>query len=139
MKNEFAALLSGTLFGMGLAWSQMIDPAKVQGFLDLAGNWDPSLAFVMMGALVPAFAGFKWIFKHPKPLWADRFHTSSLKQIDKPLLLGSALFGLGWGMTGYCPGPSVAAMGLGSGEALLMVISIYAGFYCQKKVFSEKN
>ena len=122
------ALLSGVVFGLGLSLSQMINPDKVLGFLDISGNWDPSLALVMAGALAIAMPGFQWIRRQPKPLLDDEFHITAKTQLDKPLLLGAAIFGIGWGMTGYCPGPAFASLALGNQEALYMVLSIYAGF-----------
>lgn len=129
MINLLLALTTGSLFGIGLSISQMINPAKVQGFLDISGAWDPSLAMVMVGALSVAFPGFRWVRRQHKPLQDSHFHITDKKQLDKPLLIGAALFGIGWGMTGYCPGPAFASIGLGNQEALLMVICIYAGFW----------
>jgi uncharacterized membrane protein YedE/YeeE len=122
------ALLSGVVFGLGLSLSQMINPDKVLGFLDISGSWDPSLALVMAGALTIAMPGFQWIRRQPKPLLDNEFHITAKTQLDKPLLIGAALFGIGWGMTGYCPGPAFASLALGNQEALYMVLSIYAGF-----------
>ena len=137
MKNNMMALLAGIVFGLGLSLSQMTNPNKVLGFLDVTGNWDASLAFVMIGALVVTFFGFKTILKRPAPINDPSFHLANKQQLDKSLLLGSAIFGIGWGLSGYCPGPAVAALGLFSGEALVMVISIYAGFWANK-VFMAK-
>lgn len=131
------ALLSGIIFGLGLSLSQMINPEKVQNFLDISGNWDPSLAFVMLGALAVSLVSFRFVLRRPAPLLADSFHVSRKRHIDKPLLLGGLIFGLGWGMSGYCPGPAVAALGLLSREALVMVASIYAGFFAHKWVSSR--
>jgi uncharacterized membrane protein YedE/YeeE len=128
MKNNLVALLTGIIFGLGLAVSQMMDPNKVLNFLDIAGNWDPSLAFVMMGALAVGLLSFPLILKRPAPFFDKTFYISHKITIDKPLVLGSAIFGIGWGMTGYCPGPAVANLGLFSLEALIMVTSIYIGF-----------
>ncbi|MGJ0430234.1 DUF6691 family protein [Methylobacter sp.] len=138
MKRILLALLSGILFGIGLSLSQMVNPDKVLGFLDIAGNWDPSLMFVMIGALAVAFVSFRWVLKRPAPILDDGFHVSKRREIDKPLLLGAGLFGIGWGMTGYCPGPAVSGLGLGTLEALVMVASIYAGFFAQKW-FAERK
>jgi len=121
------ALLAGILFGLGLAISQMVNPDKVLSFLDITGNWDPSLALVMAGALAIAIPSFRWARHHDKPVFGSRFHITSKTLLDKPLLIGSAVFGIGWGMTGYCPGPAFASMALGNREAILMVVSIYAG------------
>lgn len=128
MNRLMLALLSGVVFGLGLSLSQMINPDKVLGFLDISGSWDPSLALVMVGALTIAMPGFQWIRRQPKPLLDNEFHLTAKTQLDKPLLIGAALFGIGWGMTGYCPGPAFASLALGNQEALYMVLSIYAGF-----------
>jgi len=132
MKNNLVALASGILFGLGLALSQMMNPNKVLNFLDISGNWDPSLAFVMIGALGVGILSFRIILKRPAPVLDDAFHVSKKIHIDKPLVIGSALFGIGWGMTGYCPGPAFASLGLFSMEAAIMVISIYAGFFSHR-------
>jgi uncharacterized membrane protein YedE/YeeE len=132
------ALLSGVVFGLGLSMSQMINPDKVLGFLDISGSWDPSLALVMVGALTIAMPGFQWIRRQPKPLLDNEFHITAKTQLDKPLLIGAALFGIGWGMTGYCPGPAFASLALGNQEALYMVLSIYAGFSAAS-FFSRKH
>ena len=138
MNKILLSLLSGIIFGLGLSLSQMINPDKVINFLDISGNWDPSLAFVMMGALTVTFISFKWILKRPEPIWEDAFHISKRTEIDKALLVGAAIFGVGWGMSGFCPGPAVASLGYGSIEAVVMVLSIYAGFFCQKW-FNDRN
>ncbi len=132
MKNNLVALLSGVIFGLGLALSQMIDPNKVLNFLDVTGNWDPSLAFVMMGALAVTMLSFRFILKRPAPLFESVFHMSKQTVITRPLLIGAGLFGIGWGMSGYCPGPAVASLGLLSVEGLVMVAAIYAGFFSHR-------
>ncbi|NOQ64860.1 MAG: YeeE/YedE family protein [Methyloprofundus sp.] len=132
MKMNLVALVSGVLFGLGLALSQMIDPNKVLNFLDVTGNWDPSLAFVMMGALAVTMISFRFILKRPKPVFESGFHVSKQSVITRPLLIGAGLFGVGWGMTGYCPGPAVASLGLLSIEGVVMVVAIYAGFFSHR-------
>jgi uncharacterized membrane protein YedE/YeeE len=132
MNKLFITFLSGLIFGIGLSLSQMINPVKVIQFLDITGDWDPSLAFVMMGALAVTLLSFRWVLKQPKPLLEDDFHVSKRTDIDKALLGGAALFGIGWGMSGYCPGPAVAGLALGSVEAVVMVLAIYAGFFSHK-------
>ncbi len=132
MNKLLVALISGIIFGLGLSLSQMVDPNKVLGFLDIAGDWDPSLAFVMAGALAVATPGFYWIKKRQRPIFEDGFHLSHKKQIDKPLVLGAIIFGIGWGLSGYCPGPAVAGIGFGNGEALVMVLAIYVGFFAER-------
>ena len=132
MNKLIVALLSGIIFGFGLSLSQMINPDKVLSFLDISGRWDPSLAFVMIGALAVTLISFRWVLKRPYPLFENGFHITHKTAIDKPLILGALIFGTGWGMTGYCPGPAVAGLGLGNLEALVMVCSIYAGFFSQR-------
>jgi len=132
MKQVLVALVSGIIFGIGLSLSQMINPNKVINFLDISGQWDPSLAFVMMGALIVTFISFRLILKKPDPILEEGFHLSKRTDIDKALLAGAAIFGIGWGMSGYCPGPAVAGIGSGNIEAIVMVASIYAGFFFQK-------
>ena len=132
MKKIFIALLSGIIFGLGLSLSQMTNPNKVINFLDITGQWDPSLAFVMIGALLVSFIAFRVVLKRADPILEEGFHLSKRTDIDKQLLAGAAIFGVGWGISGYCPGPAVANLGVGSFEALVMVVSIYSGFFFQK-------
>ncbi|MBS4051244.1 MAG: YeeE/YedE family protein [Methylomonas sp.] len=129
MTKIILALIAGTIFGLGLAVSQMVNPNKVLAFLDIAGDWDPSLALVMAGALAVAATGFRWARRHEKPVLGSRFHITLKTALDRPLLAGAALFGVGWGMTGFCPGPAFASMALGNREAIVMVACIYAGFW----------
>lgn len=138
MKQNLIALLCGIIFGIGLSLSQMINPDKILNFLDITDNWDPSLIFVMMGALAVAFVSFKWILKRPAPILAESFHISRKSLIDKPLLLGAAIFGIGWGMSGYCPGPAVTGLGLLSMESVIMVVAIYLGFFVYNRFFEQK-
>lgn len=105
------ALLSGLVFGLGLIVSGMSDPAKVLGFLDLAGNWDPSLALVMGGALSVAIFPFHYVRRQPRSWCGVRIVLPVTGTIDRPLLLGSALFGVGWGLAGFCPGPAIVGIG----------------------------
>ena len=112
MRHALAALAAGLLFGLGLTVSQMANPAKVLGFLDLAGDWDPSLAFVLAGAVATAALGFRLVQRAGRPLLAPAFRLPTATRIDRPLLLGAAIFGLGWGLVGFCPGPALAALGL---------------------------
>jgi uncharacterized membrane protein YedE/YeeE len=138
MKQNFIALLCGIIFGAGLSLSHMINPNKVLNFLDISGNWDPSLIFVMMGALAVAFVSFKWILKRPAPLLAESFHISRKSLVNRPLLIGAAIFGIGWGMSGYCPGPAVAGLGLISLESVVMIVAIYLGFFTYNRFLERK-
>jgi uncharacterized membrane protein YedE/YeeE len=122
-----AGLCSGLLFGAGLALSGMINPAKVLNFLDLAGRWDPSLAFVMAGAVAVASVGFRLVLGRGRPLFDTAFHLPTKADIDGPLLLGAAVFGIGWGLIGLCPGPAVASLLLGSSGVLVFVPAMLVG------------
>jgi uncharacterized membrane protein YedE/YeeE len=126
-----AALASGSVFGLGLSIAQMTDPRKVQAFLDLAGDWDPSLMLVLGGAVLTAALGFRLVLGRGQPLWDTRFHLSDLRRIDATLLGGSALFGVGWALAGYCPGPAIASLATapitGSTEVFWLVPSMLAG------------
>jgi hypothetical protein len=117
----------------------MINPNKVLNFLDITGtHFDPSLIFVMVGALSVAMVSFKWIRTLTVPLFAENFQLSKKTIIDKPLILGGIIFGIGWGMSGYCPGPVVAGLGLFSLESVIMIAAICAGFFAYNVLF-ERN
>jgi uncharacterized membrane protein YedE/YeeE len=130
--RALVALLAGVLFGLGLAIAQMTDPLKVQAFLDLAGDWDPSLAFVMGGAVTVAALGFALVRRRPAPWLEERFHISARSAIDRDLCLGALLFGIGWGAAGYCPGPAISSLGFGNAEALWFVPALLAGAALQR-------
>jgi len=122
-----AALASGLVFGLGLAVSGMMNPAKVIGFLDVAGDWDPTLAFVMGGALLVAVPAYRFIPRRGRPVLEEEFALPKKKAIDAPLLGGSALFGVGWGLVGFCPGPAIAALGTGLLPVFAFVAAMLAG------------
>jgi uncharacterized protein len=122
-----AALISGTLFGLGLAVSGMMNPQKVIGFLDVAGAWDPTLAFVMGGALLVTIPAFRLILDRPRPVLADGFSLPTRSSLDARLLGGSALFGIGWGLSGFCPGPAVSALVTGLTPVFAFVAAMLAG------------
>jgi uncharacterized membrane protein YedE/YeeE len=130
-----AALAAGTLFGFGLALSGMLDPVRVQGFLDVFGAWDPSLAFVLGGAVAVAMGGVAWIRQMSRPLLADSFHLPMNSRIDAPLVIGSAIFGLGWGLGGFCPGPAIASLSLGLTPSLIFVAFMLAGMVAHDRFF----
>lgn len=130
--RNLAALASGVVFGLGLSLAQMTNPDKVLNFLDISGAWDPSLLLVLGGAVVLSAAAFRFILKHHAPLWDTLFHLPVSSTVDKPLVIGSALFGLGWGIAGYCPGPAIASIGFANPEALWVVPSIIAGAALQR-------
>lgn len=121
--------LSGLVFGLGLVISGMADPAKVLNFLDLAGSWDPSLAFVMAGATVTAFIGYRLVWRRSAPVLETRFDVPTNIQIDRPLILGAALFGIGWGIGGFCPGPAWAALPLLAPGTLVFLPAMLAGLW----------
>jgi len=123
----FSSLVAGLLFGAGLAVSGMTQADKVINFLDLADGWDPSLAFVMIGAIGVHLVLFRWILRRESPLFAERFGIPSRTDIDGRLIGGSALFGIGWALGGYCPGPGLVSAASGGASALAFVASLTAG------------
>ena len=123
----FISLISGIIFGAGLAISGMLDPSKVAGFLDLFGVWDPSLAFVMGGGVVINAIGMMVVMKRNKPLFAEKFVLPALTAIDRPLLIGAGLFGIGWGISGLCPGPAVASALLNPADGIGFLVFMIAG------------
>ena len=127
MRDIVAGLLAGLLFGLGLCLSGMSDPAVVLGFLDLAGDWNPALVFVMAAGVTVTFLGYRLLVPKAKPLWAPRFSLPTVTRIDAPLLTGAAIFGIGWGLAGYCPGPAVVSLASGRAAAMLFVASMAAG------------
>lgn len=127
MKAPALSLLSGTLFGVGLAVSGMANPARVQAFLDLFGNWDPTLAFVMVGAMVPMAIAWLIQSRMPRPLACDNFDLPGTTLLDTRLLLGAALFGVGWGIGGLCPGPALADLAIAPAKAGPFVVAMLAG------------
>jgi uncharacterized membrane protein YedE/YeeE len=122
----------GLLFGIGLVISGMADPAKVLNFLDLFGTWDPSLAFVMGGAVIVAFFGYRLVLKRPAPIVGDRFHLPTRKDIDSQIIAGPAIFGLGWGLGGFCPGPALTALGLGATGTLAFIPAMIFGMWAAR-------
>jgi len=125
--QALAALLSGLVFGLGLIVSGMFNPAKVLGFLDLAGRWDPSLAFVMAGAIAVGLPAFAWARRRKQSLLGAEMQLPTERRIDRRLLAGSLLFGIGWGVAGFCPGPGLVALGAGEPKALVFVAAMLAG------------
>jgi uncharacterized protein len=127
MRTLFTAFASGLLFGLGIIVSGMVDPAKVLAFLDVAGNWDPSLAFVMGGAIPVAAAGFFLARRMVRPVCSGRFSEPAKASLDARLILGAVLFGAGWGLVGYCPAPALVASVLGQPGTLIFVAAMLAG------------
>jgi|TARA_Y100000294_G_scaffold169787_1_gene181323 hypothetical protein len=131
--NKIVSLLCGIIFGIGLVISQMINPAKVLGFLNLFGEWDPSLAFVMIGALIISSPSFHLFKNKEKPIFSSSFSIPNKKEIDKELIFGSILFGAGWGLVGLCPGPAITSIALLNVSSAIFVVSMFIGFYIASK------
>ena len=127
MAKILTALIIGAIFGIGLAISEMVNPARVIGFLDVAGHWDPTLIFVMGGALLLTAPFFPLILRRKAPFLAERFSLPMKVQVDRPLLLGAMIFGVGWGLGGFCPGPALAALASGSPAVVLFVLAMIIG------------
>ena len=131
--SKLVSLFCGIIFGIGLIISQMINPAKVLGFLNLFGEWDPSLAFVMIGALIISSPLFHLFKNKEKPIFSSSFSISNKKEIDKKLIFGSILFGAGWGLVGLCPGPAITSIALLNASSAIFVVSMFIGFYIASK------
>jgi uncharacterized membrane protein YedE/YeeE len=127
MLYALSSLLTGLIFGFGLILSGMANPEKVLGFLDLAGNWDPSLALVMGGAVAVGLVAFRFARKRTKSILGLDMKLPSGQQLDKRLIIGALVFGAGWGLAGFCPGPGLVAMGAGELKALIFVVAMVAG------------
>jgi uncharacterized protein len=127
MGRNITALLAGLIFGLGLTISEMVNPAKVLAFLDLFGDWDPSLAFVMGGALIVTAVGYQLAWKRSKPVFAERFQLPGNRNIDPRLAIGAVLFGIGWGLVGLCPGPAISALTFGGTPVLVFLTAMGAG------------
>ena len=132
--SKLVSLFCGIIFGIGLVISQMINPAKVLGFLNLFGEWDPSLAFVMIGALIVSSPLFHLFKNKEKPVFSTSFSISENKEIDKRLIIGSILFGAGWGLVGLCPGPAISSIALFNVSSVTFVFSMFIGFYIASKI-----
>ena len=131
MKHTLAALCAGLVFGWGLLLSGMGSPAKVQNFLDIFGRWDPSLALVMAGAIAVGLVAFTWARRRRTALLGDAMQLPAAKAVDGPLLRGAAIFGVGWGLAGFCPGPALMNVVTGEGEVLLFVAAMLVGMLAQ--------
>lgn len=127
MGRNFSALIAGLIFGLGLTISEMVNPAKVLAFLDLFGNWDPSLAFVMGGALIVTAIGYRLVWSRERPAFADRFQVPGNRDVDTRLAVGAILFGMGWGLVGLCPGPAIAALTFGGPALYVFLAAMAAG------------
>lgn len=139
MSRVLAALFAGALFGIGLALARMTDPTVVLGFLDVAGAWDPTLAIVMAGAVATTWAGYRLVLRRAHPLFADDFQLPTSRVVDAPLVVGAVLFGVGWGVAGYCPGPVLVALARGVDTALWFVPAMLAGSLLQRLTASARR
>ena len=130
--RTITSLAAGVMFGLGLIVSGMANPAKIQNFLDLAGTWDPSLAFVMAAAVSVTFVGYRILGPQPRPLFAEKFFWPTAKDIDAPLLTGATIFGLGWGLSGFRPGPALTALPLLADGTLAFVPAMLIGMWAAR-------
>ena len=137
MRIPLANFAIGLIFGAGLTLSGMVNPARVQAFLDLAGAWDPSLAFVIGGALIPSAIGYALSQRMGSPLFNKRFFIPEAGALDMRLILGAVLFGIGWGLAGLCPGPALAGLVLGRWEIWLFVLAMLAGMQLQRATMAR--
>ena len=131
--NKIVSLICGIIFGIGLVISEMINPAKVLGFLNIFDKWDPSLAFVMIGALIVSTPLFHLFKKKDKPIFSESFSISNAKEIDRKLIIGSVLFGAGWGLIGLCPGPAISSLALVNISSVAFVFWMSIGFFIASK------
>jgi uncharacterized membrane protein YedE/YeeE len=134
-----ATLVSGTTFGLGLALSGMLDPVRVRGFLDITGNWDPSLAFVMAGAVAMTTAAVALSKRMKKPALAGAFQLPTNTKVDFRLIAGSILFGIGWGMAGLCPGPAVSLLSTGLPKIVAFIVAMTAGMLIHDGVVAKRT
>ncbi len=134
-----AVFLIGLVFGTGIVVSGMGNPAKVVNFFDVAGTWDPSLIFVMGGALAVTFLGYRLVLRRPAPLMAPKFSLPTSKAIDARLVGGSALFGVGWGITGFCPGGALPMIGTGDGDVLIFLAAMAAGIAAARLAIKARD
>ncbi len=127
MRQNLVSFIVGFIFAIGLGISGMTQPQKVVGFLDLFGNWDPSLVFVMIGAILIHLVVYKLFSKRPSPLLSEKWHLPTKKEVTPSLVVGSALFGIGWALAGYCPGPALVSLSSGSIDVAVFVVSMLLG------------
>lgn len=136
MKRSLSGLMAGALFGAGLLISQMTNPTKVLAFLDVTSDWDPSLAFVMGGAVLITFIGYRLVLRRSVPFFEDNFRLPTRQDIDSRLLVGAALFGIGWGLAGLCPGPALASASFGGTAVAIFTISMLVPMVILKRTLS---
>lgn len=133
------ATISGLLFGFGIALSQMIDRGRVLAFMDLAGVWDPTLLLVLAGATGVTIVTFRFVLRMPHPIFESEFHLPTRKEIDKPLVIGSLIFGIGWGVSGYCPGSAIPALFLGAWNPVIFVLAMISGSLAYRWLSNRKH
>ena len=136
--KAWSAIPAGILFGVGLTLSGMSDPLKVLGFLDVSGDWIPDLALVMGGALLLSAAATPWILKRPAPRFASQFHVPTIRSIDQRLAIGAILFGVGWGLSGYCPGPAIVSLLYGYQSTMIFCLAMVAGMLLEAALRRSK-
>ncbi len=136
--KAWPAIAAGMLFGVGLTLSGMSDPLKVLGFLDVSGDWIPDLALVMGGALLLSAAATPWILKRPAPRFASQFHVPTIRSIDQRLAIGAMLFGVGWGLSGYCPGPAIVSLLYGYQSTMIFCLAMVAGMLLEAALRRSK-
>lgn len=134
MPRILVAGLIGLIFGAGIALAGMANPAKVLNFFDVAGTWDPSLLLVMTSALAVTAVGYRLVLRRPRPFFGGQFHLPTGRRIDVPLVAGSAVFGIGWGLSGFCPGGAIPALGLGELSAWVFVGAMLAGIFAARTI-----
>ena len=139
MGRILPGLIVGLIFGAGLALSDMVNPARVQAFLDVAGAWDPTLMYVMGAAILPSAIAHLIRRRMSRPLLEDRFSVPENRRLDRPLMLGAALFGIGWGLVGFCPGPALAGLVLGAWQPWLFVAAMLAGMSVHSFAFTRST
>lgn len=139
MREKGLALIAGLLFGLGLGVSQMVDRDRVLGFLDIAGDWDPTLAFVMGGAVLVTLISFRFVLQRPHPIFSEKFYLPTRQDIDRTLLIGAGLFGIGWGIAGYCPGPAITATVLGIANPFIFLVAMIIGSWAYTAIAPLMN
>ncbi len=138
MKQNIVALIGGILFGFGLGLSQMVDRQRVLGFLDVTGNWDPTLLFVLGGAVGVTIVAFRFVLRLDHPILEKKFFLPTKKELDLPLILGAAIFGIGWGIAGYCPGPAITSLVQGILNPIIFLIALIIGSFSYKLLTNKQ-
>ncbi|MGD1852629.1 MAG: DUF6691 family protein [Leptolyngbyaceae cyanobacterium] len=136
--QNLVAIASGLLFGLGLGLSQMVDRERVLSFLNVTGRWDPALLFVLGGAVTVTAIAFRFVLQMPQPVFATKFRLPTRKDIDRSLILGAAIFGIGWGIAGYCPGPAIVALTLTSWSPILFLVAFVIGSLSAKSIIHDR-